>query len=88
MVELPTRISAVQFRAARTLLDWTQKEFATFAGVPLSGVQAVEQGRLSSPRYFHPLLTALAKVGIEFISDESLCGVVQTGEMAKRHYLH
>ncbi len=88
MVELPTRISAVQFRAARTLLDWTQKEFATFAGVPLSGVQAVEQGRLNSPRYFHPLLTALANVGVQFISDEHVCGVVQTGQMARRHYLH
>ena len=88
MVKLPTRISAVQFRAARTLLDWTQKEFASFAGVPLCGVQAVEQGLLNSPRYFHPLLTALANVGVEFISDESLCGVVQTGQMAERHYLH
>ncbi len=88
MVRLPTRISAVQFRAARALLDWTQREFAAFAGVPLSGVQAVERGLPSAVRYFTPLLQALADVGIEFVSDERLCGVVQTGEMAERHYLH
>ena len=88
MVRLPTRISAVQFRAARTLLDWTQKELAAFAGVPLSGVREVERGSPSAVRYFTPLLEALAGVGIEFISDERLCGVVQTGEMAERHYLH
>ncbi len=88
MVRFPTRISGVQFRAARALLDWTQKEFAAFAGVPLSGIRAVERGSPIAVRYVTPLLEALAGVGIEFVSDEHVCGVVQTGEMAERHYLH
>ncbi len=88
MVRLPTRISGDQFRAARALLDLTQKEFAAFAGVPLYGVRVVERGAPSAVRYFTPMLEALAGVGIEFVSDERLCGVVQTGEMAERHYLH
>ena len=61
-------ISPSQCRAARGLLDWTQAELASAAGVGLSTVKDFERGsRDTNPENVSAMMAALERAGIEFL---------------------
>src|SRR5262245_16420294 len=63
-------ISAAQCRAARGLLDWTQRELADRAGVGIVTVRQVEAG-VSVPRRatLEVIRSALESAGVELIGE-------------------
>jgi ribosome-binding protein aMBF1 (putative translation factor) len=63
-------ISAAQCRAARGLLDWSQQELATQAGVGIVTVRQLESGA-SEPRRstLEVVKQAFERAGVEFIEE-------------------
>jgi transcriptional regulator with XRE-family HTH domain len=66
-------ISAKQCRAARALLDWTQEQLATKAGVALRTVQDFEGERRKPIKVVRASIQqALENSGVEFFADDGL----------------
>ena len=66
-------ISAKQCRAARALLDWTQEQLATKAGVALRTVQDFEGERRKPIKVVRASIQqALENSGVEFFADNGL----------------
>jgi uncharacterized protein (DUF433 family)/transcriptional regulator with XRE-family HTH domain len=57
-----------QVRAARALLDWSQKELAERAGVAVTTVRDIEEGKRADTSAAGEVLEALRKEGIEFVA--------------------
>ncbi len=66
-------ISPAQCRAARALLNWTQKELADKVGVALKTIQNFEVGR-GTPHNLSrvSIRQALEKGGIEFLTNDGV----------------
>lgn len=68
-----------QLRAARALLDWTQQDLATNAGVATRTVRFFEAGsRQPYDQTISQLQDALEKAGIVFLESEAGIGVMLT----------
>ena len=66
-------ISAKQCRAARALLDWTQEQLATKAGVALRTVQDFEGERRKPIKVVRASIQqAFEQAGVEFFADDGL----------------
>jgi transcriptional regulator with XRE-family HTH domain len=57
-----------QVRAARALLDWSQKHLAERAGVAVTTVRDMEEGKRADTAAAGEVLEALRNEGIEFVS--------------------
>ena len=62
--------TGTQFRAARVLLDWTQHDLASVAGVPVRAVGWVENGNVRGENYFGHILDAFEANRIIFIGQK------------------
>lgn len=64
-------ISAAQIRAARALLDWSQRDLAALCGISQPGLANIERG-VSDPRVstLKRIQEALEDAGVEFISED------------------
>jgi DNA-binding XRE family transcriptional regulator len=66
-------ISAKQCRAARALLDWTQEQLATKAGVALRTVQDFEGERRKPIKVVRASIKqAFEQSGVEFLGEDGL----------------
>ena len=74
-MKYPECITGSQIRAARVLLEWTQRDLTSAAGVWRDNVSYVECGKFGCERYIGPIVRALMAAGIEFVSDR------RTGKM-------
>ena len=68
-MKYPESITGLQVRAARVLLEWTQQDLASAAGVWKGVVSNVECGSYRCERYIGPVVRALMAADIEFVSD-------------------
>jgi len=68
-MKYPESITGLQIRAARVLLEWTQQDLASEAGVWKEAVSCVECDNFGCERYIGPVLRALMAADIEFGSD-------------------
>jgi len=57
-----------QVRAARALLDWSQKELAERAGVAVTTVRDIEEGKRADTGAAAEVLETLRREGVEFIA--------------------
>jgi transcriptional regulator with XRE-family HTH domain len=71
-------ITPRQIRAARALLDWDQVSLAEAAGVALSALQRLEQGKPVRDATVGAVAGALAAAGVRFVSDEGREGVLRS----------
>jgi transcriptional regulator with XRE-family HTH domain len=63
-------------RTARALLDWTQPDLATAAGIALATLKRFEKGhRTPIPVVRAAIFAALEKAGVEFQADGKRLGV-------------
>lgn len=70
-------ITGSQLRAARALLDWTQDDLASTAGVTARTVRFFEAGtHRPYEQTVRQLRIALEKAGIEFLESEAAIGVM------------
>jgi transcriptional regulator with XRE-family HTH domain len=66
-------MKAMQCRAARGLLDWTQDDLAREAGVSALTIRNFEGGRtMPNPATMTVLRLAFEKAGIEFLDDDGV----------------
>ncbi len=56
-------------RTARALLDWTQVDLATAAGIALATLKRFEKGRSPIPVVRAAIFAALENAGVEFEDD-------------------
>ena len=71
-----TQVNRAQVRAARALLDWTQQDLATAAGIALATLKRFETGlRTPIPVVKAAIVRALEGAGIEFQNDSKRAGV-------------
>lgn len=69
-------IDRAQVRAARALLNWTQPELASAAGIGLATLQRFESGaRIPIPVVKDAIVRALKGAGVEFQYDGKQVGV-------------
>jgi uncharacterized protein (DUF433 family)/transcriptional regulator with XRE-family HTH domain len=57
-----------QVRAARALLDWSQKELAERAGVAVTTVRDIEEGKRADTGAAGEVLETLRREGVEFVA--------------------
>lgn len=70
-------ITGSQLRAARALLDWTQDELATNAGVASRTIRLLESGsRKPYDRTLGQLQGTLEAAGIQFLESDAGVGVM------------
>ncbi|GLQ56570.1 helix-turn-helix domain-containing protein [Devosia nitrariae] len=70
-------ITGDQLRAARALLNWTQKELAARAGVATRTIRLFESGsRNPYAQTIAQLQSALEDAGIEFLTTKAGVGVM------------
>jgi DNA-binding XRE family transcriptional regulator len=62
-------------RTARALLDWTQVDLATAAGIALATLKRFEKGRSPIPVVRTAIFSVLENAGIEFQKDGKSIGV-------------
>lgn len=60
-------ITSNQVKAARGLIDWTQDQLATSAGLEVNQVRRFESGKSQTVEILSAIQQALAREGIEFI---------------------
>ena len=62
-------MTPAQCRAARGLLDWSQKTLAAHAGISVATVRNFERGRTTAliPQNESAILIAFARAGVEII---------------------
>lgn len=71
-------ISGPQIRAARGFLDWTQRELATIAVVPVFSIKRIEHeenGKSTLGAQLAAVQATLEAEGIEFTGDGGVPGV-------------
>ncbi len=69
------QVNRAQVRAARALLDWTQPDLATAAGIALATLKRIETGlRTPIPVVKAAIVRALQDAGIEFHNDGKRAG--------------
>ena len=63
-----TTVIPPQVRAARALLDWSQKELAERAGVAVTTVRDIEEGKRADTGAAGEVLETLRQEGVEFVA--------------------
>jgi uncharacterized protein (DUF433 family)/transcriptional regulator with XRE-family HTH domain len=63
-----------QVRAARALLDWSQKELAERAGVAVTTVRDIEEGKRADTGAAADVLETLRREGVEFVAGNESSG--------------
>lgn len=71
-------VTIPQIRAGRALIDWSQQDLASRAGVGVATLKRIEAGTVPlSAEYQRKIVAAFKTEGIEFLSDNAgLYGVL------------